>query len=217
VINSPESSVIQPEVQTASRYAPFKRLIDLFGAACLLVITAPVIAIALAAIWADSGVPLIHRRRVVGVGGSEFEAFKVRTMVVDADQILASDPELRQQYAANNKLRDDPRITRVGRWLRQASIDELPQLFNVLRGEMSLVGPRMINPGELRDWGDTAALVLSVRPGITGTWQVSGRQRLSKADRVRLDEEYVRNLSFRHDLIVLLRTIPAVLLRTGAY
>jgi lipopolysaccharide/colanic/teichoic acid biosynthesis glycosyltransferase len=151
------------------------------------------------------------------VGGGEFDAFKVRTMLVDADRILASDPELRQQYAANNKLTDDPRITRVGRWLRPLSIDELPQLINVLRGEMSLVGPRMISPGELKDWGDTIPLLLSVRPGITGTWQVSGRQVLTKADRVRMDGEYVLNLSLRNDASILLRTIPAVLSRQGAY
>ena len=190
---------------------------DLVGAACLLVVTAPVLAIALAAVWADSGGPLFHRRRVVGVGGREFDAFKVRTMVVDADRILASDPELRQQFAANNKLTADPRITRVGRRLRQLSIDELPQLINVLRGEMSLVGPRMISPGELEDWGDTVPLLLSVRPGITGTWQVSGRQRLTKADRIRMDRDYVLNHSLSTDVSILLRTIPAVLSRQGAY
>lgn len=217
MINSPKSSVNRSEVRTAARYAPFKRLMDFVGAACLLVVTAPALAIALAAVWVDSGRPLFHRRRVVGVGGREFDAFKVRTMVVDADGILASDPDLRQRFAANNKLTEDPRITRVGRWLRRLSIDELPQLINVVRGEMSLVGPRMISPGELNDWGDTVPLLLTVRPGITGTWQVSGRQRLSKADRVRMDGEYVHNLSLGQDLSVLLRTIPAVLFRTGAY
>jgi lipopolysaccharide/colanic/teichoic acid biosynthesis glycosyltransferase len=190
---------------------------DLVGAACLLVVTAPALAIALVAVWVDSGRPLFYRRRVVGVGGREFDAFKVRTMVVDADQILASDPELRERYSTNNKLADDPRLTRAGRWLRRLSFDELPQLINVLRGEMSLVGPRMISPAELDDWGDTVPLLLSVRPGITGAWQVSGRQRLSKADRVRLDGEYVHNLSLRQDLSVLLRTIPAVLSRRGAF
>jgi lipopolysaccharide/colanic/teichoic acid biosynthesis glycosyltransferase len=183
----------------------------------VLVLTAPVLAIALVAAWADTGRPLFHRRRVMGVGGREFDAFKVRTMVVDADRILASDPELRQQFAANNKVPDDPRITRVGRRLRQLSIDELPQLINVLRGEMSLVGPRMVSPGELNDWGDTVPLLLSVRPGITGTWQVSGRQRLTKADRVRLDREYVLTLSLSKDAAILLRTIPAVISRKGAF
>jgi lipopolysaccharide/colanic/teichoic acid biosynthesis glycosyltransferase len=209
--------VIRPEVQIPLGYASVKRLIDLVGAACLLVLTVPVLAVALAAVWVDSGRPLFYRRRVVGVGGREFDAFKVRTMVRDADRILASDPELREQYSETNKLPHDPRITRVGRWLRKLSIDELPQLINVLRGEMSLVGPRMISPGELQDWGDSVHLLLSVRPGITGTWQVSGRQGLSKADRVRMDGEYIRNLSLRQDVFVLLRTIPAVLSRRGAY
>jgi lipopolysaccharide/colanic/teichoic acid biosynthesis glycosyltransferase len=204
-------------VRAARGYAPVKRLIDVVGAACLLTATFPILAIALAAVWADSGRPLVHRRRVVGQGGREFDAFKVRTMVVDADRILAGDPELRRRFATTNKLRTDPRITRVGRWCRQLSIDELPQLVNVLRGEMSLVGPRMLTAGELHDWGDTVPLLLSVRPGITGTWQVSGRHRLAKADRVRLDREYVLNLSLRRDASILLRTIPAVLSRQGAY
>ena len=212
-----EGSDIRPQLQTAAGYAPIKRLIDLLGAAVLLVVAFPILAIALVAVWADSGRPLFHRRLVVGMGGRDFDAYKIRTMVVGADQILARDPELRQRFAASNKLTADPRTTRVGRRLRRLSIDELPQLVNVLRGEMSLVGPRMLSPDELQEWGDTVPLLLSVRPGITGAWQVSGRQQLNKAHRMRMDRDYVLNLSFRNDSIILLRTVPAVLSRTGAF
>ena len=138
-------------------------------------------------------------------------------MVRDADDLLEQDPALRLAYAASNKLAGDPRVTRTGRWLRRLSIDELPQLVNVLRGEMSLVGPRMITPAELPEWGDTADLLLSVRPGLTGLWQVAGRQKLTKADRIRLDGEYVHQMSLRLDLRILARTVPAVLSSRGAY
>src|ERR1700694_2527455 len=156
-----DSSVVQPQVQTTQGYARIKRVIDLVAAACLLAVTSPVLLIGLTAVWADSGWPLFHRRSVVGLGGCVFDAFKVRTMVVDANQILASDPELRKRFAVNNKLAADPRITRIGRWLRQLSIDELPQLVNVLRGEMSLVGPRILSPDELHEWGEIVPLMLS--------------------------------------------------------
>src|SRR5438270_6280122 len=124
-----EGSVIRPQVQTAAGYAPVKRAMDVLGAAFLLVVTSPILAIALVAVRADSGRPLFHRRRVVGLGGRDFDAYKLRTMVIDADQILARDPELRRRFAATNKLVADPRTTRLGRWLRQLSIDELPQLI----------------------------------------------------------------------------------------
>jgi lipopolysaccharide/colanic/teichoic acid biosynthesis glycosyltransferase len=198
-------------------YHGLKRTIDLVGASLLLLPAAPLLLASIAAVWLDSGRPLIHRRRVLGRGGNCFAAFKVRTMVADADRILNEDPSLRRRFAASNKIADDPRLTRSGRWLRRLSLDEMPQLFNVLRGEMSLVGPRMITAAELQDWGDTAPLLLAVRPGLTGLWQVSGRQELRKNDRVRLDGDYVRGMSLRLDLAILARTVPAVLSRRGAY
>jgi lipopolysaccharide/colanic/teichoic acid biosynthesis glycosyltransferase len=194
-----------------------KRAIDLMGASLLLLPAAPVLLGCMAAVWLDSGRPLIHRRRVLGRGGCSFTAFKVRTMVANADRILNEDASLRRRYSAANKIADDPRLTRSGRWLRRLSLDEVPQLFNVLRGEMSLVGPRMITAAELQEWGDTAPLVLAVRPGLTGLWQVSGRQELRKNDRVRLDGDYVRGMSLRLDMAILARTVPAVLSRRGAY
>ena len=200
------------------RLRPFtKRLLDVLGASLLILLTSPIVCACFLAVLLDDGSPVIHRRRVVGRGGQSFDAFKIRTMVRDADRILGEDASLQQAFAASNKIAADPRITRVGRWLRRLSLDELPQLVNVLRGEMSLVGPRMITRAELPEWGDVGRLLLSVRPGLTGLWQVSGRQLLSKADRIRLDAEYVKRMTVRRDLSILLKTFFAVFSGRGAY
>jgi lipopolysaccharide/colanic/teichoic acid biosynthesis glycosyltransferase len=193
-----------------------KRALDVTGASVLLVVSAPVLAISLAAVWLDSGRPLIHRRRVVGRFGRPFDAFKIRTMVPDADQRLLEDAALHDASTESRKLPSDPRVTRSGSWLRRTSLDELPQLVNVIRGDMSLVGPRMLTREEIWAWGPTADLILEVRPGITGLWQVSGRQNLSREDRIRLDREYVQRMSVSRDLRILARTIPAVISGRGA-
>jgi lipopolysaccharide/colanic/teichoic acid biosynthesis glycosyltransferase len=194
-----------------------KRLLDLVGASLLILLASPIVGACLLTVWIDSGRPVIYRRRVIRRGGGTFDAFKIRTMVQDADRILSQDETLQRQFRQSNKIVADPRITRVGRWLRKLSLDELPQLVNVLSGEMSLVGPRMITEAELPDWGAAGRLLLSVRPGLTGLWQVSGRQLLSKADRIRLDAEYVRRMSFRLDLTILARTFLTVVSGHGAY
>lgn len=200
------------------RVRPFvKRCLDLLGATVLLVLSSPIVCACFVAVWVDSGGPLIHRRRVIGRRGGTFDAFKIRTMVRDADRILSEDESMQAAFRSSNKLASDPRVTRVGRWLRRLSLDELPQLVNVLRGEMSLVGPRMITEAELPEWGESGRLLLSVRPGLTGLWQVSGRQRLSKDERIRLDAEYVRRMSLRLDLTILARTLLAVVSGHGAY
>ncbi|HVS06615.1 MAG TPA: sugar transferase [Candidatus Dormibacteraeota bacterium] len=205
------------EILKATSYSSLKRALDLVVAGVLLVLVSPILAGSLLAVQIGSGRPVIYRRRVIGQSGQTFDAFKIRTMMPNAEEVLERDSSLRLAFAATNKLVVDPRVTTVGRWLRRLSIDELPQLVNVLRGEMSLVGPRMITPGELPEWGDTAALLLSVRPGLTGLWQVSGRQKLSKADRIRLDRDYVQRMSLSLDLAILARTVPAVLSSRGAY
>ena len=194
-----------------------KRCLDVVGAAILLVLSSPIVATCFLAVRLGSGAPLIYRRRVVGRGGVTFDAYKIRTMVTDADRLLSQDEALQRQFRGSNKIVRDPRITRVGRWLRKLSLDELPQLVNVLRGEMSLVGPRMITVAELPEWGAAGQLLLSVRPGLTGLWQVSGRQLLSKAERIRLDAEYVRRMSLRLDLTILARTLFVVVSGHGAY
>jgi lipopolysaccharide/colanic/teichoic acid biosynthesis glycosyltransferase len=198
-------------------YGPVKRLLDLVGAAVGLVAAAPVLGAAAVAIKLDDGGPIIHRRRILGLGGRELDAFKLRTMRVDADAWLAQHPELLAEYRKNIKLHDDPRITRVGRILRKLSIDELPQLVNVLRGEMSLVGPRMIHPSELERFGSFGARRLTVKPGVTGLWQVSGRQSVDYDERVALDRRYLETRSLLGDISILLRTVPAVLFGRGAH
>jgi lipopolysaccharide/colanic/teichoic acid biosynthesis glycosyltransferase len=193
-----------------------KRSLDLCIAGCCLVVFTPImLAVAIVIKWQDRG-PVLHRRRVVGAGGSEFDAFKFRSMIVDADQYLDRHPELRSEFGRNFKLKSDPRITAFGRWLRVTSVDELPQLINVLRGEMSIVGPRMITAKELEKYGKLADLLLTVRPGITGYWQVKGRQRTSYKERVQMDEYYITHWSLTFDLKILVKTVPAVLLRRGA-
>ncbi|MEZ4672704.1 MAG: sugar transferase [Caldilineaceae bacterium] len=178
----------------------------------------PVLALLALAIKLDSPGPILYRRRVLGVGGKEFDAFKFRTMVTNGDEVLAQHPELLAELNATHKLKVDPRITRVGHLLRRTSLDELPQFINILLGQMSLVGPRMISPVEAEMYGPMRQNLLTVKPGLTGLWQVSGRSDLSYNDRVQLDMHYVRNYSIWLDLqILFFQTLPAVLKGSGAY
>jgi lipopolysaccharide/colanic/teichoic acid biosynthesis glycosyltransferase len=169
------------------------------------------------AIKLDSPGPVIHRRRVVGVNGKEFDAFKFRTMRMDGDEILEQYPELKAELEREHKLKDDPRVTKLGAFLRKFSIDELPQLVNVLRREMSLVGPRMITKAELDMYDKWDTNLQTIPPGITGLWQVSGRSDISYDERVRLDMQYIRNWTIWLDLQLIMQTIPAVVLGRGAY
>jgi lipopolysaccharide/colanic/teichoic acid biosynthesis glycosyltransferase len=193
-----------------------KRSLDIVVACASLVLLSPIIIVTAIAIKLQDGGPILHRRRVVGLGGEEFDAFKFRSMIVDADEYLTRRPEVRKAFERKFKLERDPRVTALGKWLRRLSIDELPQLFNVLRGEMSVVGPRMITAEELEKYGRLAGLVLSVQPGVTGYWQVQGRQRTTYEERVRMDEYYIINWSLVFDLKILLKTIPVVLFCRGA-
>jgi len=182
-----------------------------------LILLLPVFALLAILVRLESPGPALHRRRVMGLNGRQFDAFKFRTMHVNGDEILASHPELQEELARTQKLRSDPRVTRVGRILRRTSLDELPQLLNVIKGEMSLVGPRMISPEEMARYDQWGINLLTIRPGITGLWQVSGRSDLGYEDRVRLDMHYIRNWSIWLDLQLLFQTIPAVLRARGAY
>ena len=147
----------------------------------------------------------------------EFDAFKFRTMRRDADSILASSPALLAEYQRSFKLLNDPRVTRFGAFLRKLSLDELPQLFNVLLGQMSLVGPRMVTAPELAKYGPHKAILLTSKPGLTGYWQVFGRQRVSYEERVRMDVYYLTNWNLGMDLTILLRTPLKVLKMEGAF
>ncbi len=194
-----------------------KEVLDRVLALSLLLVLSPILLVIAAIIAATSPGPILHRRRVVGRHGIEFDAFKFRTVVADADAILRAQPALLEEFGTNMKLRSDPRLTAVGALLRRMSLDELPQLVNVGRGEMSLVGPRMIAPDEMVKFGEALGTRLAVKPGITGLWQVSGRQELAYDDRIRLDLQYIENWSLWLDVAILARTIPAVLSMRGAY
>lgn len=192
----------------------FERTAALAG----LVVLAPVLAGLALWIRLDSPGPVLYRRRVLGVGGKVFDAFKFRTMYTDGQARLASKPDAVAILERDHKLKEDPRITRVGQFLRRYSLDELPQLINVVRGQMALVGPRMITPEEADKYGRHRLNLLSVRPGMTGLWQVSGRSDLTYDERVRIDMYYVRNYSIWLDLqILFIETVPAVLKGRGAY
>lgn len=194
-----------------------KRAFDLCVSGVLLLALSPLFAALFALVRLGSPGPALYRRRVMGRGGGQFDAFKFRSMVVDGDAVLAKYPGKAEELRRAGKLRDDPRITGVGRFLRKTSLDELPQLFNIFRGQMSLVGPRMIHPSELAQYGEHGAELLSVRPGLTGLWQVSGRSGVGYAQRVELDMRYIRNQSAWLDAQILLKTIPAVLFGRGAF
>jgi exopolysaccharide biosynthesis polyprenyl glycosylphosphotransferase len=195
----------------------FKTVLDYIFASIGLAVAAPFMILIGVLIKMDSPGPVLYRRLVVGQGKRFFYALKFRTMVTNASTLLKSNPVLRARWESEGKIRDDPRVTRVGRILRRASLDELPQLLNVLRGQMSLVGPRMISPPELEKFGKWQQNLLTVKPGITGLWQVSGRSDLSYEDRIRLDMHYIRNYTIWLDLHIVFRTIGAVLRGRGAY
>ena len=194
-----------------------KTLMDYAFTLAGLVLISPLLLVLTVIVKLDSPGPIIYRRRVMGRGGIQFDAFKFRTMVINGDEILAAHPDLKAKWERDQKLENDPRVTRCGHWLRKLSLDELPQLVNVLLGQMSLVGPRMFAPVEMVRYGNAVDEILSVKPGITGLWQVSGRSSLSYQDRARLDLEYVCTRSVWMDMKLLLLTVPAVLQKRGAF
>ncbi len=203
---------------SASGCAALARMLDLVGATLAGVLLTPVMLLTwLAILWEDGG-PVIYVQQRVGKDGKLFSLFKFRSMVLDAERRQA-------QLAAHNesgtgvlfKMRRDPRITRVGAIIRKLSIDELPQLLNVLRGDMSLVGPRPALPAEVARYAQAQRARLSVRPGITCLWQIGGRSDIDFDGQLQLDMRYIRERSFWNDISILLRTIPAVLTARGAY
>lgn len=197
-----------------------KRVFDTVAAALMLVMLSPVLLVLALLIRRDGGPALFAHPRI-GKQGRVFNCYKFRTMVVDAEQqleqLLQKRPELRTQWQRERKLRHDPRVSPIGRLLRRTSLDELPQLINVVRGEMSLVGPRPVVRAELQRYGDEVGYYLMVRPGMTGLWQVSGRNDVDYDTRVYLDTWYVKNWSLWHDLVILIKTVRVVLSRSGAY
>ena len=186
----------------------------------LLFLLSPLLLAIAFLIWRRDGSPILYGHYRVGRGGKLFRCFKYRTMLRDSDSVLADllrdDPKSLVEWETNQKLPNDPRITPVGRYLRSSSLDELPQLLNVVRGEMLLVGPRPVTVAELTRYGKVRWHYLSVRPGITGLWQVSGRNNTTYEERVALDASYVENRSLLNDVSILLRTMLVVIRKEGA-
>ena len=197
-----------------------KRTFDVLGATLLGIVFSPLI-VAIAVLLRREGGTVIFRHRRVGRDGKAFDCLKFRSMAPDADRILHEllevHPELKAEWLRDHKLRDDPRVTAVGRFLRRTSLDELPQLWNVIRGEMSLVGPRPVVREELLRYGRCACIYLSARPGVTGLWQVNGRNNTDYRRRVVLDVYYVRRQNLLLDLYILSKTTLVVLGGSGAY
>lgn len=197
-----------------------KRLFDIGLGSLLLLLALPLLLIVSLLVKLTSKGPLFYSGKRLGRNGKLFRCWKFRTMCLNADEkleeCLTSHPEMRREWEIYFKLKKDPRTTLIGRYLRKTSIDELPQLWNVLLGDLSLVGPRPYLLDEVRTTlGKRADAILSVRPGLTGLWQVSGRNTLSFQDRIRLDEEYVSKRSFRLDLLLICKTIPIVFFARG--
>ena len=194
-----------------------KLVLDYTIALPSLLLLAPLFILLTIMVKLDSPGPVFYRRRVLGQDGRVFDAFKFRTMHVNGDEILARYPKLRQELNKNYKLKCDPRVTRVGKLLRKFSLDELPQLLNVLARDMSIVGPRIITPGEISKYGPYGAMLMRVMPGLTGLWQISGRSNTTYDERVALDMQYITKWSIWLDIKILLWTIPVVLKGDGAY
>jgi len=209
----PEPALQLTPIASAARVV--KRTLDVPIAGPALVLLSPLLAALAILIRLQDGGPSFYRRRVVGMK-TEFDAFKLRTMRTDADQVLRSNPSLRREFEINFKLKDDPRVTRLGAFLRKASLDELPQLWNVLKGEMSLVGPRMINPAELDKYGDAGWIFRCVKPGLTGYWQIHAGRVASYDERIRMDLFYVKNWSLAFDLRILAMTPLRIIRGAGA-
>ncbi|MBO8132142.1 MAG: sugar transferase [Candidatus Marinimicrobia bacterium] len=202
-------------------YEKIKRAIDILLSLVAIIFLFPVGLLIAIAIKIDSKGSVIHKTKRLGKNGSFFIKYKFRTMIPNGEEVLQrlleSNPKLREEYESNYKIRNDPRVTRVGKFLRKTSLDELPQFFNILKGEMSLVGPRDVIPPELeKHYGYCKEKFLSVKPGLTGLWQVSGRSKLPYEKRVELDMYYIDHRSLWLDLKILIKTIPAVIKGDGA-
>ncbi|MDI6869834.1 MAG: sugar transferase [Bacillota bacterium] len=198
-----------------------KRAMDVIGAGLGLVILSPLLLLIALLVKLDSPGPVLFKHKRLGAGGKIIEIYKFRTMVVNAEEALQElfrkRPELREEYERDFKLKDDPRVTRLGKFLRKTSLDEFPQFINVLKGELSLVGPRPIVPREIEKYGPYGRLLLRVPPGVTGLWQVSGRSNTNYDERIKLDVFYINNWSLWLDIMTIIKTIPAVLAKKGAY
>lgn len=199
---------------------PLKRAFDIVVSLVALILLAPLILLFAILVRIQDGGQAFFSQDRYGLNGKTFSCFKLRSMGVDAaerlQRLLDEDPEIRREWQATQKLKNDPRITPLGRFLRKSSIDELPQLWNVLKGDMSIVGPRPIVKNEIQKYGDSYRFYTAVRPGLTGLWQVEGRTETTYQERVAMDVRYVQTRTFLKDVWIVLKTIPAVLASRGA-
>lgn len=197
-----------------------KRVFDVVSASMLLLLVAPLLILIGIAIRLQDGEKALYAQTRYGLNGRAFQCFKLRSMVPNAAEklqaVLDSNPEAKREWELTQKLTNDPRITKLGKFIRATSIDELPQLLNIIRGDMSVVGPRPIQYSEFSKYGDDFVHYCSVRPGLTGLWQVSGRSNVGYVERVELDKRYVQTRTFWGDLMIILKTVPAVLVSDGA-
>jgi len=221
---TPSAKVLQqPQIKIANiTHSPLKRAFDVFFSLAVLVLTAPLFLIIYLLIRTTSKGRAIYYQERIGRAGIPFRCYKFRSMYSDAESrlqdILKNDPQKHEEWERNHKLRNDPRITQIGKFIRRSSLDEFPQFWNVLKGDLSVVGPRPVVSEEIvKHFGKKAEKILSIRPGLTGLWQVSGRSDISYAARVALDEKYVDERSFALDLKLIMLTIPRMLSTKGAY
>ncbi len=203
-------------VEKSFCYNLIKRIIDITGSVFILFLTWPLFIIIPVLIKYDSSGPVFFLQKRLGLKGKVFRAIKFRSMVAKAEDMLKSEQELMEEYLKCYKIAEDPRVTKIGYYLRKSSLDEIPQIFNILKGDMSLVGPRPIVIVELEKYGRHRDEFLSVKPGLTGLWQVSGRNELTYEERVSLDIKYIRERSLWMDIMILFKTIYAVISARGA-
>lgn len=215
-LSSMSMNSFEPGSGTRHGFWRAKRAIDIVGASFLLLLASPVMLISALLVKLSSPGPVFFRQQRLGRHNKPFWCYKFRSMVVDAEAILARDRKLREEFGENFKLKNDPRITPIGAFLRKTSLDELPQLFNVLRGDMTLIGPRPIVPKELEQYGNSQDTLLSVTPGLSGMWQASGRSETSYSERVAMDMDYIERRSILLDVKLIAKTVIAVLRRNGA-
>lgn len=204
------------QVGVGLSYIVVKRAFDIIVALAVLMVSSPLFLLIALLVRLDSSGPILFKRRVIGKHGGSFNMYKFRSMVERAEEILEQDEELRKLYYVNAKLKFDPRITRIGKFLRKTSLDELPQLINVLLGNMTFVGPRPIASDEIELYGPAVEKFKTVTPGITGIWQTCGRSETSYEMRVEMDLHYIETRSILLDLWIIVSTVPAVLLKRGA-
>lgn len=216
-----ETSEIAKDRKNDQYSLKFKRALDLTLALGTIVVLLPMFLLLGLILVIFQGRPLFIKHKRVGQSGLPFECLKFRTMVTNGDEILkdhlAKSPQAREEWEATRKLKSDPRVTTIGRVLRKSSVDELPQLINVIRGDMSVVGPRPIVQDEVRYYGDDFTYYTKLKPGLTGLWQVSGRNDVSYRSRVQMDVSYAQQYSLARDVVIIAKTIPAVLRSRGCY